>query len=99
MKTMCVIGISVSVCRLNVWIFSLLSFVNFRSVKLLLHVAWSCWYEVKYLSSLGRTQIAIVKRDADIGKAIADRDAGIFEVDCQKAAMDVSYKTCNKINR
>ena len=54
---------------------------------------------VEYLSSLGRTQTAIVKRDAEIGKAIADRDAGIFEADCQKSAMDVSYETCNKINR
>lgn len=30
-----------------------------------------------YLSSLGKTQIAAVQRDADIGVAEAERDAGI----------------------
>lgn len=33
--------------------------------------------EVEYLSSLGRAQTAVVKRDADIGVAQANRDAGI----------------------
>ena len=33
--------------------------------------------DVDYLKSLGRTQTAIVKRDAAIGVAQADRDAGI----------------------
>lgn len=32
---------------------------------------------VEYLSSLGKTQTAAVKRDADIGVAEAERDAGI----------------------
>lgn len=32
---------------------------------------------VDYLSSIGRAQTALVKRDADIGVAEADRDAGI----------------------
>lgn len=32
---------------------------------------------VDYLNSIGRAQTAIVKRDADIGVAEADRDAGI----------------------
>ncbi len=32
---------------------------------------------VSYLDSLGKTQTAIVKRDADIGVAEANRDAGI----------------------
>ncbi|VDQ02981.1 unnamed protein product [Trichobilharzia regenti] len=32
---------------------------------------------VEYLNSLGRAQTAIVKRDADIGVAEAERDAGI----------------------
>lgn len=30
-----------------------------------------------YLSSLGKTQTAVVQRDADIGVAEAERDAGI----------------------
>lgn len=33
--------------------------------------------KVDYLASLGRAQTAIVKRDADIGVAEANRDAGI----------------------
>lgn len=33
--------------------------------------------KVDYLSSLGKTQTAAVRRDADIGVAEAERDAGI----------------------
>lgn len=33
--------------------------------------------KVDYLTSLGRAQTAVVKRDADIGVAEANRDAGI----------------------
>lgn len=33
--------------------------------------------DVQYLSSLGKAQTAAVKRDADIGVAQANRDAGI----------------------
>lgn len=33
--------------------------------------------QVQYLDSLGKTQTAKVKRDADIGVAEANRDAGI----------------------
>ena len=33
--------------------------------------------KLDYLSSLGKTQIAAVQRDADIGVAEAERDAGI----------------------
>jgi flotillin len=33
--------------------------------------------DVQYLASLGKAQIANVKRDADIGVAQANRDAGI----------------------
>ena len=32
---------------------------------------------VEYLASLGKAQTAVVKRDADIGVAEANRDAGI----------------------
>ena len=48
---------------------------------------WTCWpsclcsqdvYDkLDYLSSLGKTQTAAVQRDADIGVAEAERDAGI----------------------
>merc|ERR1719481_2389082 len=52
---------------------------------------------VTYLQSLGKAQTAAVKRDADIGVAQANRDAGIREAECQKAAMDVKFSTDSKI--
>merc|ERR1712154_270012 len=42
-------------------------------------------------------QTAAVKRDAEIGVAQANRDAGIREAECEKAAMDVKYNTDTKI--
>ncbi|KAI9579323.1 flotillin-2-like [Glossina fuscipes] len=53
--------------------------------------------EVNYLNSLGKTQTAQVKRDANIGVAQAERDAGIREAECEKNAMDVKYETDIKI--
>lgn len=53
--------------------------------------------EVQYLTSLGKAQTAMVKRDADAGVAEANRDAGIREAECQKSAMDVKYATDTKI--
>lgn len=53
--------------------------------------------DVEYLSSLGKAQTAMVKRDADAGVAEANRDAGIREAECQKQAMDVKYSTDTKI--
>merc|ERR1739838_832379 len=52
---------------------------------------------VEYLASLGKAQTAAVKRDADIGVAEANRDAGIRQAECQKAAMDVKFSTDSKI--
>merc|ERR1719281_398351 len=52
---------------------------------------------VDYLASLGKSQTAAVKRDAEIGVAQANRDAGIREAECEKAAMDVKYSTDTKI--
>merc|ERR1719168_491116 len=52
---------------------------------------------VTYLSSLGKSQTAAVKRDAEIGVAQANRDAGIREAECEKAAMDIKYSTDTKI--
>merc|ERR1719419_103897 len=52
---------------------------------------------VTYLASLGKAQTAAVKRDAEIGVAQANRDAGIREAECEKAAMDVKYSTDTKI--
>ena len=46
-----------------------------------------------YLASLGKAQTAAVKRDAEIGVAQANRDAGIREAECEKAAMDIKYST------
>lgn len=53
--------------------------------------------DVQYLTSLGKSQTAAVKRDADIGVAQANRDAGIREAECEKLAMDVKYGTDTKI--
>merc|ERR1739838_1096648 len=52
---------------------------------------------VEYLASLGKTQTAVVKRDAEIGVAQANRDAGIREAECEKSAMDIKYSTDSKI--
>merc|ERR1711936_537595 len=52
---------------------------------------------VNYLGSLGKTQTEIVKRDAKIGIAEANRDAGIKEAECEKAAEDVRFQTDTKI--
>ena len=48
---------------------------------------------VDYLASLGKSQTAAVKRDAEIGVAQANRDAGIREAECEKSAMDIKYST------
>ncbi|XP_052833724.1 flotillin-2 [Octopus bimaculoides] len=53
--------------------------------------------QVEYLASLGRTQTANVKRDADIGVAEAVRDAGIREAECEKVGMDAKYAADAKV--
>merc|ERR1712050_797699 len=52
---------------------------------------------VTYLQSLGTAQTAAVKRDADIGVAQSNRDAGIREAECEKAALDAKFSTDSKI--
>merc|ERR1712008_285607 len=52
---------------------------------------------VDYLASLGKSQTAAVIRDADIGVANSNRDAGIQEAECQKKAMDEKYTTTAQI--
>merc|ERR1719234_2930769 len=52
---------------------------------------------VDYLASLGKSQTAVVRKDADIGVAQAERDAGIREAECEKSAMDIKYSTDTKI--
>uniref|UniRef100_K1QGA2 Flotillin-2 n=2 Tax=Magallana gigas TaxID=29159 RepID=K1QGA2_MAGGI len=52
---------------------------------------------VEYLSSLGRAQTANVKRDADIGVAEANKDAGIREAECDKQLMDTKFMADTKI--
>merc|ERR1719150_585258 len=52
---------------------------------------------VTYLQSLGKAQTSAVKRDAEIGVAQANRDAGIREAECEKSAMDIKYSTDTKI--
>lgn len=46
---------------------------------------------VDYLSSIGRAQTAVVISNADIGVAVAEKDAGIKEAECEKAKMDVVF--------
>lgn len=46
--------------------------------------------KLDYLSSLGKTQIAAVQRDADIGVAEAERDAGIRVRKSSKLKIDSS---------
>jgi len=53
--------------------------------------------KVEYLQSLGKAQTSMVKRDADIGVAQANRDAGIRQAECEKSAMDVKFSTDSKI--
>ncbi|KFM80735.1 Flotillin-2, partial [Stegodyphus mimosarum] len=53
--------------------------------------------KVEYLASLGKARTAAVKRDADVGVAQAERDAGIREAECEKSAMDVKYAANTKI--
>ncbi|CAJ0966598.1 unnamed protein product [Ranitomeya imitator] len=53
--------------------------------------------KVEYLSSLGKTQTAAVQRDADIGVAEAERDAGIREAICKKEMLDVKYLSDTKM--
>merc|ERR1719410_2342185 len=52
---------------------------------------------VDYLESIGKRQTAVVRRDAEIGVAQANRDAGIREAECEKSAMDIKYSTDTKI--
>ena len=47
--------------------------------------------QMKYLDSLGKTQTASVKKEADIGVAEANRDAGIKEAECERGHADKRY--------
>jgi len=47
---------------------------------------------VNYLDSLGKTQTANVKKEADIGVAEANRDAGIKEAECNRVHQDARFK-------
>ncbi|NWT13673.1 FLOT2 protein, partial [Vireo altiloquus] len=64
---------------------------------LLLSALPDVYDKVDYLSSLGKTQIAAVQRDADIGVAEAERDAGIREAECKKEMLHVKYLADTKI--
>lgn len=71
--------------------------VGRMGVEILSFTIKDIYDNVEYLSSLGRAQTALVKRDADIGVAMANRDAGIREAECERAAMDVKYGTDTKV--
>lgn len=53
--------------------------------------------EVDYLASLGKAKTAEVKKNAKVGVAQAERDAGIREAECEKAALDAKYVSDAKI--
>ena len=53
--------------------------------------------DVDYLSSLGRAQTAVVRRDADIGVAQANRDAGIRVSMRQRTALLLCMMMCEKL--
>ncbi|XP_044770268.1 LOW QUALITY PROTEIN: flotillin-2-like [Neomonachus schauinslandi] len=53
--------------------------------------------KVNYLSSLGKTQTAVVRRDADTGVAEAKGDAGIREAESKKEMLDVKFMADTKI--
>ncbi|KAG7471266.1 hypothetical protein MATL_G00122860 [Megalops atlanticus] len=53
--------------------------------------------KVSYLSSLGKTQTAAVQRDAAIGVAEAERDAGIREAECKKEMLSITFVADTKM--
>lgn len=52
---------------------------------------------VQYLESLGKAKISEIKRNAAVGVANAERDAGIKESECEKSSMDIKYSADSKI--
>ena len=64
-----------------------------------IHITFKVEFNIKcfLFFPLGKAQTAAVKRDAEIGVAQANRDAGIREAECEKSAMDVKYNTDTKI--
>ena len=54
---------------------------------------------VEYLASLGKSQTAAVIRDADIGVANSNRDAGIKEAECQKVRKGLIYLAMHSLKR
>ena len=53
--------------------------------------------DVDYLDSLGKTQVADVKRSADIGVAEAERDAGIREAEYERGCQDKRFQADTSI--
>lgn len=47
--------------------------------------------DVNYLDSLGQTQTAEIKKEADIGVAEAERDAGVKEAEYERGCQDKRY--------
>lgn len=66
-------------------------------LKILSFTIRDIWDNVDYLKSLGRAQIAAIKRDAAIGVAQAERDAGIREAETEKEAQNVVFDMKTKI--
>ena len=53
--------------------------------------------KVNYLDSLGKTQTANVKKNAAIGVAETNKNAGIREAECEKGHMEVKYQADTNI--
>lgn len=52
---------------------------------------------VQYLDSLGKTQTANVVKEADVGVAEANKEAGIKEAECERERKDKRYKADTSI--
>ncbi|KAG5871602.1 hypothetical protein JTB14_007922 [Gonioctena quinquepunctata] len=71
--------------------------VGRMGIQILSFIIRDLYDDVQYLTSLGKAQTAMVKRDAVAGVAEANRDAGIREAESQKLALDVIYSTDSRI--
>lgn len=70
--------------------------VGRMGIEIVSFVIRDVYDKVNYLGSLGRAQTANVKRDAAVGVAEANRDAGIREAECEKSKVDVRYEAESK---
>lgn len=71
--------------------------VNHMGIDVLSFTIKDVYDEVDYLKSLGKARTAAVKKEANIGVANAERDAGIHEAECEQQAMDAKYTSDSRV--